>query len=55
MQQDVLNVKDIQREDHKKVKKIEEVLGKLAEKDSKIREAMKHAGLLWYFLSVIWE
>ena len=46
VQQDVLNVKDIQKEDHKKVRKIEEVLDKLAEKDSKIREAMKHAGLL---------
>jgi len=46
VQQDVLNVRDIQKEDHKKVTKIEEALGKLAEKDSKLREAMKHAGLL---------
>ena len=46
VQQDVLNVKDIQKEDHKKVRKIEETLNKLAEKDSTIREAMKHAGLL---------
>jgi tetrahydromethanopterin S-methyltransferase subunit G len=46
VQLDVMSVKDIQKEDHNKVKKLEETLNRLAEKDSKIREAMKHAGLL---------
>ena len=46
VQQDVMSVREIQKEDHSKVKKLEETLNRLAEKDSKIRDAMKHAGLL---------